>query len=92
LKDINNSLCKNQDEWKARVAVIEQQLQDDTKDKQIQELQEELRDMRFFIEAKNTVEHSSDLKDGSLVVVPNNENHNNSHLSKKAKANKTKKR
>jgi len=92
LKEVNASLCKNQDEWKARVAQIEQRLHDDTKDKQIQELQEQLRDMMFFIEAKKTIEQSSDLKDGSLVVLPGDGNNNNPLSAKKTKVHKPKKR
>jgi BRCA1-associated protein len=91
LKGVNASLCKNQDEWKARVAQLEQRLQDTTKDEQIQELKEQLRDMMFFIEAKKTIEQSSDMKDGSLVVL-SNENSNNSTVLKKPKAYKAKKR
>lgn len=84
LQDINKSLISNQEEWKTR---IEQQLRDDSKDKKIQELEEQLRDMMFFIEAQKTVQASGELQDGSVVVVPGN----NPATPKKTKGNKTKK-
>ena len=68
LQDINKSLVSNQQEWKTK---IEQQLRDDSKDKRIQDLEEQLRDMMFFIEAQKTVQGSGELQDGSVVVVPN---------------------
>ena len=59
----------NQEEWKAR---MEQQQKDNSKDKRIQELEEQLRDMMFFIEAQKTVQNAGgELQDGSVVVVPN---------------------
>jgi BRCA1-associated protein len=68
LQDINKSLVSNQEEWKTK---IEHQLRDDSKEKKIQDLEEQLRDMMFFIEAQKTVQGSGELQDGSVVVVPN---------------------
>lgn len=91
LQDINKSLITNQEEWKTR---IEQQLRDDSKDKKIQELEEQLRDMMFFIEAQKTVQGSGELQDGSVVVVPGTGGSSSSSSSstpKKAKGTKSKK-
>eukprot|EP00026_Physarum_polycephalum_P006206 Phypoly_transcript_06248.p1 GENE.Phypoly_transcript_06248~~Phypoly_transcript_06248.p1 ORF type:complete len:549 (+),score=111.46 Phypoly_transcript_06248:126-1772(+) len=69
LQNINKSLVSNQEEWKTK---IEHQSKDDSKDKKIQDLEEQLRDMMFFIEAQKTVQGSGgELQDGSVVVVPN---------------------
>ncbi len=69
LRDINKSLVSNQEEWKTR---MEQQQKDNTKENRIQELEEQLRDMMFFIEAQKTVQNAGgELQDGSVVVVPN---------------------
>lgn len=46
LHDINKSLVSNQEEWKTK---MEHQLRDDSKDKKIQELEEQVCDSHFGI-------------------------------------------
>lgn len=95
LKDVNDSLCKNQDDWKTKVSQLEQRVQDTSKDKMIQELQEQLRDMMFFIEAQKTIAGSADMPGGSVVVGPGQDQSSTyqAMLAKREKkANKHKKR
>jgi len=90
VEQVNSALCKNQEEWKAKIAQTEQQLKDDSKEKQIQDLQDQIRDLMFFIEAKKTVEQSGDLQGGSLVTETS-PSASSSSIPRKSK-HKTKKR
>jgi len=90
LQDINKSLVSNQEDWKTK---METQLKDHSKDKKIQELEEQLRDMMFFIEAQKTVQNSGELQDGSVVVVPSpNTPSSSSGSGKRGSATKGKKK
>jgi len=71
LKEINDALKLNQIEWKEKVEQTEKKLIDETKDKRIQELEDQIRDLMFFIEAKQKIEGDSELQQGQLqVIVP----------------------
>ncbi|EFA82254.1 Hypothetical RING finger protein [Heterostelium album PN500] len=59
LRQINNAMKDNQDKYKQK---------DEEKDATIRELSEELRDLRFFIEAQKTISENNEMKDASLVV------------------------
>lgn len=39
LKDVNNAMSQSQEEWKEKIKQTEKKLEDDSKDKKIQELQ-----------------------------------------------------
>ena len=73
LKDINNALKQNQEEWKLKIQEIEKQLKEDA-EKKINDLQDQIKDLMFFIEAKDKVANSGELQQGQLLLVPNNNN------------------
>jgi len=87
LKEINDALKGNQEGWQEKIKQAEKLAADDSKDKRIVELEEQLRDLMFFIEAKQKIENvQEDLKDGQLVVVPSpNHSTKNKSNSKKKK-------
>eukprot|EP01114_Cavostelium_apophysatum_P021035 TRINITY_DN7222_c0_g1_i1.p1 TRINITY_DN7222_c0_g1~~TRINITY_DN7222_c0_g1_i1.p1 ORF type:complete len:518 (+),score=119.39 TRINITY_DN7222_c0_g1_i1:63-1616(+) len=71
LQEINNALKANQSEWQQKIKEAEQKVADDSRDKKIQELEEQIRDLMFFIEAKQKIESNADndIKDGKIVVT-----------------------
>nr|CAB3226133.1 BRCA1-associated protein [Phallusia mammillata] len=70
-REINKSLVKNQDEWKAKVRGLEERgLQ---QQEEIRELKEQIRDVMFFIEAGETIRNEEEsvqeeMRDGQIVV------------------------
>jgi len=81
LQDVNKSLVSNQEKWKTRLEV---QIRDDARDKKIQELEEELRDLYVNIEAMKAIQSTSgELQDGSVVVVPSPTNSSSSSSNKR---------
>jgi BRCA1-associated protein len=70
LKELNSALETNQKAWQDKIENIEKNLVHD-KDQKIKELEEQVRDLMFYIEAQKKIEDStSELKDGQLIVVP----------------------
>jgi len=41
------------------------------KDKKIEELQEQIKDLMYYIEARNQIEKNGELQNGDVVLVPN---------------------
>jgi len=69
-KEMNQALETNQKAWKDKIENIEKNLVHE-KDRKIKELEEQVRDLMFYIEAQKKIEDStSELKDGQLIVVP----------------------
>jgi hypothetical protein len=69
LDQVNNALKANQTAWKEKVEETQKKLEDDSKDKRIQELEEQIRDLMFYIETRQKVETDSELAGGDMVVV-----------------------
>lgn len=73
-KEMNSSLRKNQLEWQAKVNDLEQRLA--KKDVEISEIQDQLRDVMFYLDAKNKLESTDEvtqqeIQEGQIVVQPN---------------------
>jgi len=87
LKDINDAMDKNQNEWKNKIQQAEEQLRKakmDTvaeKDNKIRELEEQVRDLMFYIDAQKTLSQKSEFVDGEVVVVQTPTISNNSSTS-----------
>uniref|UniRef100_A0A1E1X5M3 Brca1-associated protein n=1 Tax=Amblyomma aureolatum TaxID=187763 RepID=A0A1E1X5M3_9ACAR len=74
-KEINKCLRENQVAWQSKLKDVETRLQElqETKDKEIQDLQEQLRDLMFYLDAKEKIGSSSaemqlQLQEGTIVV------------------------
>ncbi|KAK7088267.1 BRCA1-associated protein-like [Littorina saxatilis] len=74
-RDMNKCLMENQQIWQKRVTALETTVKDltESKEKEISELREQLRDVMFYLEAQqklaNTTEISQEeLQDGQVIV------------------------
>eukprot|EP01105_Mastigella_eilhardi_P000166 TRINITY_DN10198_c0_g2_i3.p1 TRINITY_DN10198_c0_g2~~TRINITY_DN10198_c0_g2_i3.p1 ORF type:complete len:203 (-),score=54.20 TRINITY_DN10198_c0_g2_i3:87-638(-) len=67
LTELNKSLAANQHDWASRVAELERKEAD--KDKRIEELESEMRDIMFHLEAQEKVRGNSDMQQGDLVTA-----------------------
>lgn len=74
-REINKSLLENQSVWQKRVATLETQIQDFTasKDKELGELKEQLRDVMFYVEAQQKLQSAvgvsqEELQTGEVIV------------------------
>merc|ERR1712025_689847 len=79
-KQLNKSLRQNQEEWQCKLkrAEIEVNVIKEVKDKEIEDLKEQVRDLMFYLEAQAKVKDSplkNDIEGGSIVVgeASNNE-------------------
>ncbi len=73
-KQLNESLRKNQSEWQAKMTKMEKEMNSSSeeKDKQISDLQEQMRDLMFYLEAQNQIAQSpiaDEIKDGQVSVA-----------------------
>lgn len=71
---INESMRANQEKWQERCQAMEEahKIAASSSEQRIQELEEQVRDLSFFIEAQKTlssVDSNSELKDGSIVIM-----------------------
>jgi BRCA1-associated protein len=87
---MNQSLTDNQREWQEKVRVLEQRQKEQLaqKQKEIDELNDQVKDMMFFIETQKRVENDDELKNAQIVGVqaPPSPSHTTSSSSS---ANKT---
>lgn len=74
-REINRCLRENQKPWQEKVTTLETALQQiqETKDKEIEDLKEQLRDVMFYLEAQNTINQSPDgtrqeIQEGQIVM------------------------
>jgi len=74
-KQMNENLMHNQKAWQIKYDVMQKKMEDDCKkkEKEINDLQEQMRDVMFYLEAQNKVGQSS-MKDeiqqeGAQVVI-----------------------
>ena len=72
-QQMNKSLRQNQIEWQAKVDEIQTKVNDvqTQKDQEIKELQEQIRDLMFYLEAQQKIANSplcQEIQDGDLVV------------------------
>merc|ERR1719189_1135439 len=77
-KHMNKSLCQNQAEWQAKVEKSQKKMEDTQiqKDKEIKELQEQVRDLMFYMEAQQKIAGSplcQEIQDGDLVIAESGE-------------------
>lgn len=73
--DMNKCLRENQLDWQKRLKEVESKLAEvqQTKDREIQELQEQLRDLMFYLDAKDKISSASsdirqEIQEGTIVV------------------------
>lgn len=74
-KEMNKCLQENQLIWQQKVTGLETQIRDiaQTKDKELQELKEQLRDVMFYVEAQQKLAEAKDItqeeiQDGQVIV------------------------
>uniref|UniRef100_A0A023FHC7 Putative brca1-associated protein n=1 Tax=Amblyomma cajennense TaxID=34607 RepID=A0A023FHC7_AMBCJ len=74
-KEINKCLRENQVAWQSKLKDVETRLLElqETKDKEIKDLQEQIRDLMFYLDAKEKIGSSSaemqlQLQEGTIVV------------------------
>ena len=72
-KQLNKSLRENQEGWqlKLKKTEIELNVTKEIKDKEILDLKEQVRDLMFFLEAKDKVQESNfkdEIEEGNIVV------------------------
>ncbi|KAI8831580.1 hypothetical protein BC829DRAFT_409445 [Chytridium lagenaria] len=68
-REINEALRRNQESWKAEVAAKEKLLAE--KEKEVNELNEQVRDLMFYLETQQKVDQSpmkDELQGGTIVV------------------------
>jgi len=74
IKSINDQLEKNQSMWKQKIQETEEKFKqtqiEAAKDEKIRELEEQVRDLMFYIEAQKELAAKSEFVDGQVVVVP----------------------
>ncbi|XP_050443322.1 BRCA1-associated protein [Adelges cooleyi] len=75
---MNSALRKNQTEWHDKFSRLENEFTNYkvTKDQEISELKDQVRDLMFFLEAQNTIDKSAnrdDILNGSLIVDEQNQ-------------------
>ena len=75
LREVNESMRANQEAILTEIRKVEAKRESDSKEKdqKIQDLEEQVRDLSFFIEAQKTIggeRGESELRDGDVVVVP----------------------
>jgi len=73
-KQLNTSLRNNQDEWQIKVkkSEIELNVTKEIKDKEISDLKDQVRDLMFFLEAKEKVQESpykDEIEEGNIIVA-----------------------
>lgn len=74
-KDINKCMSDNQVGWQTRLKDVEAKLQQlqEAKDKEVHDLQEQLRDLMFYLDAKDKITSSSseiqqEIQEGTVIV------------------------
>ena len=77
-KQMNKSLCQNQSEWQTKVEKTQKKMAETQiqKDKEIKELQEQVRDLMFYMEAQQKIAGSplcQEIQDGDLVISESGE-------------------
>ncbi|XP_001946888.1 BRCA1-associated protein isoform X1 [Acyrthosiphon pisum] len=85
---INSALQTNQKEWHIKFSNLEKDFSNykTTKDQEISELKEQVRDLMFFLEAQNTIDKSVDREDivnGSVIVEQQSSSGHNKTLKNK---------
>merc|ERR1712029_1177761 len=90
-KQLNTSLRNNQDEWQIKVkkSEIELNVTKEIKDKEIFELKEQVRDLMFFLEAKEKVQESNfkdEIEEGDIVVPESQAQGSSRKISKELSA------
>ncbi|KAF5466813.1 hypothetical protein F2P56_016708 [Juglans regia] len=96
LDDLNESLLKNQEIWKAKILEIEERGKKalKLKDDKIRDSEEQLRDLMVFLEAGKTMEElslSSEIKDGTVLPIPMEETSSSSSTNEGKKVNNSRK-
>ncbi|XP_005093000.1 BRCA1-associated protein [Aplysia californica] len=74
-RQMNKCLRENQQQWQVRVGALEKQLKEITtkKDQEVKDLQEQLRDVMFYLEAQQKLANSpgvsrEEIQDGQVIV------------------------
>ncbi|KAJ3106820.1 hypothetical protein HDU97_005532 [Phlyctochytrium planicorne] len=68
-REMNEALRRNQDTWKAELKAKDQLLEE--KDRTVEELKEQVRDLMFYLETQQKVEQSAlkdELQEGTVVI------------------------
>ena len=77
-QQMNKSLCQNQAEWQRKVENSQKKMEETQlkKDKEINELKEQVRDLMFYMEAQQKIAGSplcQEIQDGDLVIAESGE-------------------
>jgi len=62
-------MSQSQEQWKEKIKETQKKLEDDSKDKKIEELQEQIKDLMYYIEAKNQIDKNEELQNGDVIVT-----------------------
>lgn len=68
-RQLGKALRNNQQQWQVKVSKLEEKLE--TKDKEVTDLQEQLRDLMFYIDAQSVIEKSDEREEiasGTITV------------------------
>ncbi|XP_015121101.1 BRCA1-associated protein [Diachasma alloeum] len=73
-KELRQALQLNQTSWQTKHKQLQEELKEckNAKDREIQDLKEQIRDLMFFLEAQKQIENSTDKDDiaGGTIIVP----------------------
>jgi BRCA1-associated protein len=74
LKNVNRAMELNQENWKSKIEETEELLKkakiQSDKDEKIRELEDQVRDLMFYINAQKELTAKSEISDGDIVMVP----------------------
>lgn len=87
-REMNKCLTKNQSQWQKKVADMERRLEE--KDKEVKDLQEQLRDIMFYLEAQQKIakesnETQQEIQEGHIVVGAPSASHSGKKGRKKGR-------
>merc|ERR1712046_331252 len=88
-KQLNRSLTDNQEEWQVKLkkTEIELNVTKELKEKEITDLRDQVRDLMFFLEAKEKVQESpykDEIEEGNIIVAETESQGQNSTKTSKS--------
>jgi BRCA1-associated protein len=84
VRELNQSLIQNQQQWKDRVRIAEEKVNTSHREsqRQIEELKSQIKDLMFYLDTQNKIEHSihkKEIQAGSLILEQQHDHHQNQH-------------
>ena len=85
-RHMNKSLCQNQSEWQAKIEKSQKEMEATQikKDTEIKELQDQVRDLMFYMEAQQKIAGSplcQEIQDGELMIPESGETNTTNETS-----------